>query len=548
MLQQEQILINALTDPNRFASTTYLHSINTTGTISYEGGQYFISELAPEYNLFTQVWDGYSNVAIGPFNQGSSSSGQLIFNAISGGSGHDILWDNTQSGTLRGYEGNDILISGPGGSNVAGNAYLDGGEGNDLLVVGMQPTGQLAGQSFFEGWYTSLGQVTPDMTDEQVYDKFIHYGDYPPHNLGHSLLEGGSGADTLMSGGAADSLHGGYGNDLLLGGGNNDMLYGDSRYENEQDLPTQGNNNDTIFGGTGYDVISGEVGDDYLDGEQDADSLFGGDGNDTMLGGEGADILWGENGNDLMDGGIGVDTLRGGAGQDTLWGGEGNDFLMGEDGNDFMIGGAGGDEFKGGTGLDTASYQSSTSGVVASLTTGIEQSGDAAGDTFAEVEALSGSYFDDTLFGDANNNILTGNAGYDFIAGGAGDDMYLFGIDSDYDHIVEAAGGGTDNLYLVGVTEIGVFKQGNHLLFAANDYDVIVLEDWYVNQGVEYIDFEALGFRYNVSDFANLATEISANNSMYMATNDQGFITTDITALGINPIGGFTAMDTGLVA
>lgn len=585
MLLQEQILINALTDPNRFYSTTYIPSIHTTGTVTYEDGsgvtQKFVSELDTRNLTFYQRWEGYSSVAIGPFDQ--SYGPYLVTNSISGGSGHDLLWDNSTSGTLRGYDGNDILISAGGGNNM-GNAYLDGGNGNDLLVVGMQPTGQLAYQDFFAAWNASLSQITPDMTDEQIRAKFTYLGEFPALKDYHSILMGGEGADTLMSGGAADSLYGGEGNDLLLGGGSSDTLFGDSRFSDDDPRSSAEGNNDTIMGGTGDDVIHGELGDDFLDGEEGDDRILAGDGNDTLLGGAGNDRLWGENGNDNIDGGIGNDALYGNSGDDILWGDDGNDTLNGGDGDDIMVGGAGADEFDGENGIDTVDYLPSAAGIKVSLATGKGEYGDAEGDTFKNIEDLSGSNYADYLSGDANNNslagnggadylegnagndvlmgglgddslsgglgddLLVGNNGYDLESGGAGNDTYLFGLGSNYDHIFEAAGDGTDNLYLSGITEIGVYKQGNNLLFAANNDDVIVLDNWYVNQGVEYIDFEALGYRYLVSDFAEIAIEIQANNPMYLAANDQGFIATDITAFGVNPIGGFDAVDSSLLA
>lgn len=134
------------------------------------------------------------------------------------------------------------------------------------------------------------------------------------------------------------------------------------------------------------------------------------------------------------------------------------------------------------------------------------------------------------------------------IEGGAGNDTYLFGVGSGYDHIFEAAGGGTDNLYLAGITDIGVYKQGSSLLFAVNNDDVIVLDNWFVNGGVEFIDFEAVQLRYNVADLAGMAVEIPANNAYSLLADNQGFITTDITALGINPMGGFDSVDSTLLA
>ena len=68
--------------------------------------------------------------------------------------------------------------------------------------------------------------------------------------------------------------------------------------------------------------------------------------------------------------------------------------------------GAGADTLNGGGGVDTASYATSSAGVAVSLVTGIGSGGDAEGDRLSNIENLTGSNFDDTLEGNASNNIL----------------------------------------------------------------------------------------------------------------------------------------------
>ena len=60
--------------------------------------------------------------------------------------------------------------------------------------------------------------------------------------------------------------------------------------------------------------------------------------------------------------------------------------------------------------------------MTASLGNSGANTGDAAGDTYVNIENLSGSNFDDTLIGDANNNFLNGRGGADSLDGGAGFD------------------------------------------------------------------------------------------------------------------------------
>ena len=65
------------------------------------------------------------------------------------------------------------------------------------------------------------------------------------------------------------------------------------------------------------------------------------------------------------------------------------------------------------TGLDTASYAASAAAVSVSLLDGTATGGDAQGDTLDSVEGLTGSAHDDTLIGNAGNNVLEGGAGAD---------------------------------------------------------------------------------------------------------------------------------------
>ena len=89
-----------------------------------------------------------------------------------------------------------------------------------------------------------------------------------------------------------------------------------------------------LDGGTGNDTITGSDGNDTIAGGAGNDTINGGRGNDTLRGGAGDDSLVGGQGNDNLQGDAGVDTLRGGAGQNTLDGGAGIDTFYGTRAND----------------------------------------------------------------------------------------------------------------------------------------------------------------------------------------------------------------------
>ena len=225
------------------------------------------------------------------------------------------------------------------------------------------------------------------------------------------------------------------------------------------------------FGATdGPDSITGTEGGDVLRGLGADDTISGLDGDDRLQGDDGDDLLRGDVGNDTLLGGTGKDRLFGGAGYDTLYGESGNDQLQGGNGRDVLIGGAGADSLIGGNGTDTASYETATSGVVASLSHIAGNRGHAAGDTYGSIENLTGSAFKDTLtgtngvnriIGGASNDVLHGLAGDDTLEGGTGNDRLSGGTGND--RLLGSAGndtldGGAGNDVVEGGAGADLFK------------------------------------------------------------------------------------------
>ncbi len=111
-----------------------------------------------------------------------------------------------------------------------------------------------------------------------------------------------------------------------------------------------------------------------------------------------------------------------GASQDTI--GAGTDTLIsfenltGSAFNDTLAGNAGDNMLDGGDGTDTVSYAGAAAGVTVSLAPDTAQNTGGAGtDTLASIENLAGSAFGDTLTGDNNNNVISGLDGNDTLQG-----------------------------------------------------------------------------------------------------------------------------------
>jgi uncharacterized delta-60 repeat protein len=132
-----------------------------------------------------------------------------------------------------------------------------------------------------------------------------------------------------------------------------------------------------------------------------------------------------------------------------------NDKLIGNDGNNVLEGRAGADQLDGGKGVNTASYEHS-SGVTADLTNPANNTGDAAGDTYKNIQNLLGSHFDDRLVGDGSNNVLTGGDGNDTLIGNGGKDTLIGGLGAD----TLNGGSGQDRFVYMSPSEGGNTLQG----------------------------------------------------------------------------------------
>ncbi|GEO16102.1 calcium-binding protein [Microvirga aerophila] len=147
-------------------------------------------------------------------------------------------------------------------------------------------------------------------------------------------------------------------------------------------------------------------------------------------------ITWHDNGDKVSTNIVNVReaavTVNGTAGNDVYAGSDYNgNVLNGHGGNDKFFGGSGTDAIDGGTGIDTVTYEKALAGITASLTANRGTVGDAAGDTYAGIENLTGSNFNDTLTGDRAANAIGGGAGNDKVYGGLGNDVLTGGAGKD---------------------------------------------------------------------------------------------------------------------
>src|SRR5450830_1128525 len=260
-----------------------------------------------------------------------------------------------------------------------------------------------------------------------------------------AVINGTSGADTLVGTANADELYGFAGNDSLDGGAGNDLLDG-------------GAGADVLNGGAGVDTASyvnstagvnvnlvtgigsgGDAqGDTLIAIERVVGSAFG----DTLTASTSGQILEGGQGNDvyvingagvsvLEQVGGGDDEVRTNLGSYTLaanverltytgsgsFNGIGNasdNIITGGAGNDVLMGGAGADQFMVGAGVFKDRYYDSVGGITFNTKSGIH-SGIAAGDTFNGIEIVQGSAAADTFISGDTADQFNGSSGIDII-------------------------------------------------------------------------------------------------------------------------------------
>ncbi|MFN4203915.1 MAG: calcium-binding protein [Tabrizicola sp.] len=254
------------------------------------------------------------------------------------------------------------------------------------------------------------------------------------------IRSGASSDDTLTGSVASDMIVGGDGAELIAGDQGNDIL-------------ADGGGCDTLYGGAGADifVLAADAAHDVI-----ADFQFGIDRIDLSAWGRihslaaltitatatGALISYGDetlelissNGMPLMPGNFQLNDFIGlwhalptpPDPENMLYGTNQIDFITGTAGDDMFLISTGTDTIDGGAGFDTIVLTGATAGVRVNLDALNQNTQLATGQIYLSIEGIIGSYFADTLTGNAADNRIDGLDGNDRLSGGSGADS-LFG-------------------------------------------------------------------------------------------------------------------------
>ncbi|MBG6059381.1 Ca2+-binding RTX toxin-like protein [Cryobacterium sp. MP_M5] len=252
---------------------------------------------------------------------------------------------------------------------------------------------------------------------------------------GQSVYNGTAGADRVAGGNDNDTFLGNEGDDVIAGMGGDDVALGGDGNDRitdsaGDDVLKGGPGNDYINSGIGLDIMMAGDGQDFVNGGANDNETFAGPGNDFVRAGDGADAVFGDGGDDWIQGGSGQDLLIGDhsapffndpgqtrPGNDIFIGQVGENDYDAEGGDDIMTSNAAIDRYAAAAGFDWANHQYDT--VAADDDMKINQNliGVALPvvvnrDRWQEVEANSGSAFNDVIRGDDVVPSAVGGAGF----------------------------------------------------------------------------------------------------------------------------------------
>ncbi|HYJ82081.1 MAG TPA: calcium-binding protein, partial [Allosphingosinicella sp.] len=372
------------------------------------GDQFQINASAADYNSRVDLATiaGDRIVAVWQ-NANPDVKAQILTTGIYGDSGANALQGTALDDLIFGFDGDDILTGG------AGTDRLDGGAGVDTADYALETGGggiivNLSGGAVYRFNQTAIqpGQALDSYGNVETLVGVENFRT----GSGDDYVLGDAGANRFETGGGRDILVGGGGADYLAGGGGDDQYYvyaaDSATFEDAIVELADG----------GFDQIRTTLASFSLAGLPEVESLFGiANIAFTLTGNDRDNYIIGNNSADTLEGGLGNDKLEGGGGNDTMRGGLGDDEYIVTEIGDVV-------EENSGEGIDL---------VWTTLAT----------------YSLAGTNIENLFAFSTIAHDFRGNSGDNVITGGAGNDVLRL-YDGGNDTVL--GGAGNDNIFFIG--------------------------------------------------------------------------------------------------
>uniref|UniRef100_UPI0026077F5D calcium-binding protein n=1 Tax=uncultured Halomonas sp. TaxID=173971 RepID=UPI0026077F5D len=237
--------------------------------------------------------------ALDNFEQGEVN---VIGEDVFGGNGDDVLTGGVGDDIIHGLNGNDTINGGAGDDLVIGGQginTLTGGEGDDTFR--------------YDDIFHLKNDVITDFSEGDLLDL---------SNISGAQVFIGSLPDSYMGTDEEPAIYtGDFGGDTFVRFNTSRTSGSYLKIEGRVSLEQVEEGSNILRIAPGIEV----------NGSDDGEDFFGGNGDDVLTGGVGDDIIHGLNGNDTINGGAGDDLVIGGQGINTLTGGEGDDTFRYDD-------------------------------------------------------------------------------------------------------------------------------------------------------------------------------------------------------------------------
>ncbi|MEL6571957.1 MAG: Hint domain-containing protein [Pseudomonadota bacterium] len=400
----------------------------------------FTGDEAADYQVGTSGSDGsFSEIerVVGTDNADTIDlSGDSAGITVEGGAGDDTVTSGQGDDTVLGgtgddtvnidqTDGTDAITGGEDGSGTDIDTVNFGDVSNtdavNVTFTGDEEANYQVGTTGSDGTFAEIERVVGTAND----DTFDLSGD----SDGITVVAG-TGDDTITSGQGDDTVEGGTGDDIFTVDQNDgtDTFTGGEDGDGS-DIDTVSFDDMTNTDGVSVSFSGDEEG-SYQVGAAGSDGTFAEV--ERIVGTDNADTinLTGDTAGITVESGAGDDVVTSGAGDDSINTGTGQDDIVINDdfGNDAVDGGTGAD----GTG-DVLDGSALTQNVVIDFSAAETGTVSNGVDTlsFAEIEEIVTGSGDDTVLGDAGNDVVSTGAGVDTISGGAGDDTFDAGAGAD---------------------------------------------------------------------------------------------------------------------